>query len=102
MARRYYSSIAARTTLSSSITSTAVTMGVVAVSGWPSSFPYTLIIDSDLATEEVVTVTGRSGLTVTIVRGVDGTTGQEAQCSMVFRRETLTSRTLTTTQRLIT
>ena len=76
MARRYYSSIAARTTLSSSITSTAVTMGVVAVSGWPSSFPYTLIIDSDLATEEVVTVTGRSGLTVTIVRGVDGTTGQ--------------------------
>jgi len=58
MARRYYSSIAARTTLSSSITSSAVTMGVVAVSGWPSSFPYTLIIDSDLATEEVVTVTG--------------------------------------------
>lgn len=76
MARRYYSSIAARTTLSSSITSSAVTMGVVAVSGWPLSFPYTLIIDSDLATEEVVTVTGRSGLTITMTRGVDGTTAQ--------------------------
>ena len=74
MTQRYYSSIAARTTLTGDITSGALTMGVAAVAGWPSSYPYTLIIDTDLATEEVVTVTGRSGTTITMTRGSDGTT----------------------------
>ena len=74
MTQRYYSSIAARTTLAGDITSDALTMGVTAVVGWPSSYPYTLIIDTDLATEEVVTVTGRSGTTITMTRGSDGTT----------------------------
>ena len=74
MTQRYYSSIAAKTTLAGDIASGAVTMGVTAVVGWPSSYPYTLIIDTDLATEEVVTVTGRSGTTITMTRGSDGTT----------------------------
>jgi hypothetical protein len=52
---------------------TTTTFTVVAVSGWPSSFPYTLIIDQDTANEEVVTVTNRSGTTLTVTRAQDGT-----------------------------
>lgn len=74
MARRYYSSIAQRTTLSSGIDDTTTTVGVVAVTGWPASFPYTIIIDQDTLNEEVVTVTNRSGTTLTVTRGSDGTT----------------------------
>ena len=75
MVRRYYSSTAARTTLSADISNVAVTIGVTAVSGWPASFPYTIIIDQDTINEEVVTVTARAGTTLTVTRGVDGTTG---------------------------
>ena len=75
MARRYYSSTAARTTLAADINSSVTTVGVTAVSGWPASFPYTIIIDQDTINEEVVTVTARTGTTLTVTRGVDGTTG---------------------------
>jgi len=75
MARRFYSSTAARTTLSADISNTAITVGVTAVSGWPASFPYTIIIDQDTINEEVVEVTARVGTTLTVTRGVDGTTG---------------------------
>ena len=75
MARRYYSSTAARTTLAADITNVATTVGVTAVSGWPESYPYTIIIDQDTINEEVVTVTARVGTTLTVTRGVDGTTG---------------------------
>ena len=76
MARRYYSSTAARTTLSTGIDASQTTVGVVAVSGWPASYPYTLIIDQDTVNEEIVEVTNRSGTTLTVTRGVDGTTGK--------------------------
>ena len=76
MARRYYSSVAARTTLSAGIDASQTTVGVVAVSGWPSSYPYTLIIDQDTVNEEIVEVTARSGTTLTVTRAVDGTTGK--------------------------
>ena len=76
MARRYYSSTAARTTLSAGIDASQTTVGVVAVSGWPASFPYTLIIDQDTVNEEIVEVTARSGTTLTVTRAVDGTTGK--------------------------
>jgi hypothetical protein len=76
MARRYYSSTAARTTLSAGIDASQTTVGVVAVSGWPASYPYTLIIDQDTVNEEIVEVTARSGTTLTVTRAVDGTTGK--------------------------
>lgn len=74
MARRYYSSIAQRTTLASSVSDVATTMVVNAAVGFPASTPYTMIVDQDTVNEEVVTVTGRSGTTLTVIRGVDGTT----------------------------
>lgn len=73
MPRRYYSSTAARTTLSSGINSSVTSITVASTSGFPASFPYTLIIDQDLVTEEIVTVTAASGTTLTVTRGVDGT-----------------------------
>jgi hypothetical protein len=75
MARRYYSSTAARTTLAADINSSVTTVGVTAVTGWPTSFPYTIILDQDTINEEVVEVTARTGTTLTVIRGVDGTTG---------------------------
>ena len=75
MPRRYYSSTAAQTTLSAGVNSSTSTMAVTAVSGWPSSFPYTLLVDKDTVNEEIVTVTARSGNTLTVTRGADGTSG---------------------------
>jgi len=72
MARRFYSSIAVRTTLSSGINDTVTSITVAAVTGFPGSYPYTLIIDEDTASQEVVEVTAGTGTTLTITRGVDG------------------------------
>lgn len=73
MARRYYSSVAQRTSLTADITNSQTTIVVLAVTGFPASFPYTLIIDQDTINEEVVEVSSRSGTTLTVTRGVDGT-----------------------------
>jgi hypothetical protein len=73
MARRFYSSIAQRTALSAGVDGSTTTFIVDAVVGWPSSFPYTLLIDEDTINEEIVEVTGRSSTTLTVTRGLDGT-----------------------------
>jgi len=72
---RYYSSVARRTTLTSDINASATSVVVAAATGFPSLTPYTLIIDQDTVNEEIVEVTSRSGTTLTVTRGVDGTTG---------------------------
>ncbi len=72
---RYYSSVARATTLTGDINASVTTAVVAAATGFPSSTPYTMIIDQDTVNEEVVEVTARSGTTLTITRGVDGTTG---------------------------
>lgn len=76
MARRFYSSVAERTALATGITDTASGLIVEAVTGWPSSTPYTLIIDADTINEEIVEVTARSGTNVTVTRGLDGSTAK--------------------------
>lgn len=48
-------------------------MHVASTSGFPVSYPYTLILDPDTASEELVDVTAASGLALTVTRGVDGT-----------------------------
>jgi hypothetical protein len=70
---RYYSSIAVRTTLATSITSGDVELTVASDTGFPQAYPFTLILEKDSANEEIVTVTGAVGTAYTIVRGVDGT-----------------------------
>jgi hypothetical protein len=71
-AARNYSSIAARGTLSAPIIAADVSVTTSTTSGWPTA-PFTLIIDKDQVSEEVVTVTAVVGTTLTVTRGQDGT-----------------------------
>jgi hypothetical protein len=87
---RYYSSTAVETALSGSIPSQsqgqANTAFIVAsVSGFPGSFPYTLIVDPDTSKEEVVTVTAGSGTTLTVTRGEDNTQAVAHSAGAVVR-----------------
>ena len=72
---RYYSSTAVDTTLTGAVNASATTVTVAAVSGFPASYPYTLALDYDTSSEELVNVTAAAGTTLTIVRGQDGTSG---------------------------
>jgi hypothetical protein len=71
---RYYSNTAVSTTLSGGINNSVTSMVVGSVSGFPVSFPYTLVIDEGTASEELVNVTAAAGTTLTIVRAQDSTT----------------------------
>lgn len=84
MPRRYYSSVAKRTTLSTDINASATTIVVAAAVGFPSSVPWTGIIDQDTVSEEIVTVTARSGTTLTVTRGVDGSTATSHTSGATF------------------
>lgn len=88
MTRRNYSSTAQATTLSAGCTNVATTMLVTAVTGWPASTPYTLIVDPDTVNEEVVTVTSRAGTTLTVTRAVGGTSGVAHSSGAVVRHGT--------------
>jgi len=85
MPRRYYSSTAVATTLSASANSSTTSITVTALSGFPASQPFTAIVDPDTASEEVVTVTNVAGTTLTVTRGVDGTTASSHSAGAVFR-----------------
>lgn len=75
MARRNYSSTAQSTTLTADITNVATSVVVAAVTGWPASTPYTIVVDEDLSSQEVMLVTARAGTTLTVTRAYGGTTG---------------------------
>lgn len=84
---RYYSSVAQPTTLASGISAGATTLTVLATTGFPSSFPYTLSLDNDNASAELVEVTGAAGPTLTVVRGIDGTSAQSHSAGAVVRHD---------------
>lgn len=85
MARRYYSSTAQATTLTGAVVSGTTTFTVAAATGFPSSTPYSMVVDPDTVNEEVVEVTARSGTTLTVTRGVDGTTAVSHSSGAVIR-----------------
>jgi hypothetical protein len=82
---RYYSSIAQDTTLTANATSGAGTIVVGATTGFPTSYPFTLALDYDTSTEELVSVTGAAGLTLSVTRGLDGTSNQAHNIGAVVR-----------------
>lgn len=82
---RNYSSTAVATTLTAGINNSVTSIAVAATTGFPVSYPYTLIIDPDLATEEVVTVTAGGGLNLTVTRGSDGTSAQSHSLGAVVK-----------------
>lgn len=73
MARHYYTSSAVNTTITADINSSVTSVAIASSSGLPSSYPYYLTIGTG-ATKEVVEVTNRVSLTLTVVRGQSGTT----------------------------
>lgn len=82
---RYYSSIAQDTSLTGNITSGSGSMAVASTTGFPTSYPFTLAVDYDTASEELVSVTAAAGLTLTITRGIDGTSPQSHTVGAVVR-----------------
>lgn len=70
---RYYSSTAQEATLTNSVNSSATILPVSGVTGFPVSYPYTLILDRGTISEEIVTVTSAVGTNLTVTRGQDGT-----------------------------
>src|SRR4249919_3185207 len=75
MSQRYYSSTAGAMTLSGNVAPGDTTIVVSSTTGLPVSFPYVLILDPGHA-EELVDVTAAAGTTLTVTRGVDGTSAQ--------------------------
>jgi hypothetical protein len=92
MTTRKYSSRAQQTTLSSGITSSDVTMTVGSGSNLMGGKTpavgetYTVVIDPDTALEEIVDVSNyASGNTLTIARGIDGSTGVAHSAGAIVR-----------------
>lgn len=71
---RYYASTAKQASLAASIDSVVESITLDLVTGFPSNYPYTLVIDPDTNKEELVKVESASGTVVAVKRGQDGTT----------------------------
>ena len=82
---RYYSSTAVDTTLTGGVNGSATSITVGSTSGFPTSYPYTLALDYDTASEELVNVSAAAGTTLTIVRGQDGTSGTSNSAGAVVK-----------------
>jgi hypothetical protein len=82
---RNYSNLAGGMTLTANCGAASTTLTLDAVTGLPASTPYTLVLDVGETTEEVVTVTNIVGLTVTVLRGADGTTAASHTAGTVVR-----------------
>lgn len=76
MAVRNYSSTTPITTLTAPIGPADVTLTIAASSSSFPPVPFTILIAPDTVNEEVVDVTAAVGSTLTVVRGVDGTTAK--------------------------
>jgi hypothetical protein len=82
---RYFSSAAQPTTLGGNYASGATSILVAATTGFPPTTPYTLALDYGASTEELVDVTAVAGTTLTVTRGVDGTSAQSHSLGAVVR-----------------
>ena len=91
MTTRKYSSRSQQTTLSAALTSSGTSATVVSGSGLLGGVTisagelFTVVIDPDTALEEIVDVSAVSTNTLTIVRAVDGSTGQAHSAGAVVR-----------------
>jgi hypothetical protein len=71
---RQFSTVAPATTTTGSLTSGATTVPLTSITGLPTTFPFTLVLDAGTGSAECVDVTSITTLTATIVRGTCGTT----------------------------
>ncbi len=71
---RYYASTAKQASLSSSIDGVVTSITLDLTTGFPTNYPYSLVIDPDTNKEEIITVTSSGGgTTLNVTRGEDGT-----------------------------
>lgn len=80
---RQFSNTTVETTLVSSVSNSDTLIDVVDDTGFPAMFPFSLIIDFQSSTVEVVTVTGTAGASYTVTRGQDGTAAQSHNAGAV-------------------
>ena len=80
-----YSSTALDTSLTGGVTASGTSIAVAATTGFPVATPFTLAIDPGTGSEELVSVTGVSGLTLTVTRAYDSTTGVTHSAGAVVR-----------------
>ncbi len=73
MTRRYYRN-GQQTALTAPMDAIQTSLEVDQASSFPTQFPYALIVDPNGVLEEVVEVSNAVGTTLTVTRGVDGTT----------------------------
>lgn len=73
MSRRFFRNGQA-TSLTAPVDAVSTSITVNSATSFPTQYPYTLILDPDGVLEEVVDVTAAVGNTLTVIRGVDGTT----------------------------
>ena len=73
MTRRYYRNGQA-TSLAFPVSALDTVIQVNSATSFPTQYPYTLILEPDGSLEEVIDVVNGTGTTLTVVRGVDGTT----------------------------
>jgi hypothetical protein len=72
--KRYYASTAKQASLSTAIDSVVESITLDLVTGFPTNYPYTLVIDPDTNKEELIKVTSSGGgTTLNVTRGEDST-----------------------------
>lgn len=82
--RRHYINNAPVTSLSAGVTSIATVIPVVTATGFPTSFPWTGVIDAGTASAEEVLVTSAAGLNLTVTRAYDGSSASSHVLGAVF------------------
>jgi len=75
--RKSYKGAPVSTTLSALLGAGSTSCTVGSVTGWPTTFPFYVVIEPGTSREEKVRVTGATGTTLTIVRAQDDTTAVE-------------------------
>jgi microcystin-dependent protein len=86
--RREYKGAAVQSAIASGISNSATSITLTDATGWPTGSigPFLIVIDPGLSTEEKVTVTSRSGTTLTVAsRGADSTTASAHSVNAIAR-----------------
>lgn len=83
MATRYYSNVAPPTTLTAGVNAITTTITIASAAGLPPFQPFTLAIDPNTPTMELVEVVSAAGTTLTVTRAIDGTSASNHSAGAV-------------------
>lgn len=83
MAIRFYSNVAPPTSLTAGVNTITTTITIDSAAGLPTFQPFTLALDPDTPTMELVEVTAAAGTTLTVTRAIDGTSASSHSAGAV-------------------